>query len=120
MDDILKELKRIREEVENRFLQRLEQLEAHERRLRDLLPAASDDPGAESARRATDAVAGLIGALRDMAAVDNARSAELARQLTVLPLERMDIMLDEFERRLESLETRLQRLERAAGDTAAS
>lgn len=112
MDDILKELKKIREEVENRFNAGLERLEEGDRRLRALLEGIGPGPESDVLRELSGQQAGVIGSLREMAAVDNARSAELARQLTVLPLERMDIILDEFERRLETLETRLQRLEK--------
>jgi hypothetical protein len=127
MDDILKELKKLREESENRFNTLIERVEGENARLSEEL----DNYGRKVFRE--DAENGETGVFRhqvnillqlcrdisslhaacfrEFATLHNARCAELARQLTVLPLERMDIILDKFERRIEDLECRLQRLE---------
>ena len=129
MDETLKELKRLREETEARFRSLLEHAEEEHSRLRsenaaaeEALSRLGETQEAETERellekllrlqqRAMEISALLLEGLREMMALDNARSAELARQLTVLPFSRMDLLFDEFERRLESLESRLQRLE---------
>ena len=129
VDETLKDLKRIREETEERFRSLLERLDAEQSRLREEGSAAAAQierlagelkgGGLQGLlerllsiqRGCVEAVALLNEGLREMMALDNARSAELARQLTVLPLSRMDLLFDEFERRLEALESRLQRLE---------
>ena len=129
VDETLKDLKRIREETEERFRSLLERLDAEQARLREEGSAvatqierlAGEPKGGgmrgllellqSMQRGCVEAIALLNEGLREMMALDNARSAELARQLTVLPLSRMDLLFDEFERRLEALESRLQRLE---------
>lgn len=129
MDETLKELKKHREETEGRFRALLEQMDSERRRLRNesarirkSLDGIPDFQGKEMLPFLESMVALLEGCLssqehlaqglREMMALDNARSAELARQLTVLPLERMDLILGEFEKRLESLETKLDRLQK--------
>ena len=129
MDETLKELKRLREETEARFRSLLERAEEEHSRLHsentaaeEALDRLGETPEMETERellerllrlqqRAMEINALLLEGLREMMALDNARSAELARQLTVLPFSRMDLLFDEFERRLEGLESRLQRLE---------
>ncbi len=132
MDKILRELKGIREKTEFRFRGLLDELDDQRKRLRsgagrlrDALGALPDGTS-EPVRAALEEVLQLqegylrsqellIEGLRESMALDNARSAELARQLTVLPLERMDLVLDEFERRLEAQECELQRLRKKTG-----
>jgi hypothetical protein len=128
VDKTLKDLKRLREETEERFRALLEAVDAEQTRLRDEMVSAAEaierisgGPAAEVrellgrlqavSRGCLGLCARLAEGLREMAALDNARSAELARQVTVLPLERMDLLVNELERRMEALECRLQRLE---------
>lgn len=131
MDDTLKELKKLREEIEERFRELLDGIDDEQARLREellltaetieaLVKAPRDiPPGAAKAWQKSQALqerllglcARLAEGLREMMALDNARSAELARQVTALPLERMDLLVGELERRLEQLESRIQRLE---------
>ena len=137
MDKTLKELKKIRDETEVRFRSLLDELDESRGRLRgaaDQLRAAAKASAEGSAKQAQQVIEEmlnlqegclhlqerLIEGLREMMALDNARSAELARQLTVLPLERMDLALDEFERRLEAQECELQRLQKKVSDAPAS
>lgn len=119
MDNILKELKQQREEAERLFWEALEDSEQHQRRLAELIDSAETGSEAsitgggvvEELRTAHAALARMSATVRSAFSLHNARTAELARQLTVLPLERMDLIMDKFERRLENLEVRLQRLE---------
>jgi hypothetical protein len=129
MDKTLKELKALREETEEHFralLERAEQdlsrLGSEAQEIREALNTQGGDsippPVKEVLDRMTSLNESLVGTgrllaegLQEMMSLDNARSAELARQLTVLPLERMDLLFDELERRLETLESRLQRIE---------
>lgn len=136
MDDVLKDLKRIREDVEMRFNELLERMESEQARVKSLLDSAgkslkelaakdSGDSTAEATailrkgidiiRQSAEIQSLMVQGLREAASLQNARNAELARQLTVLPLERMDLVLDKFERRLESFEVELQRLAKKAG-----
>ena len=127
MDKILSELKSIREEVEGRFVALLEELEEESERLsrereemlRKIGKLAQTDFDREVVDQLRSAHEGFLGktrrlvtGLRELMSLHNARSAELARQLTVLPLERMDLLLDRFERRLEVQECELQRLQK--------
>lgn len=122
MDDTLKELRKIREDVEERFNGVLSQMEEDlgqiHAQIKEIEDAEEDVASANLGKqlsRLSKTVqtyqSRTIEALRESMLLHNARSAELARQLTVLPLERMDLVLDKFERRLEDLEVRLQRLE---------
>ena len=119
MDKVLKDLKRIREQTEGRFRSLLDDTEKELKRLIASLRELEDaDAGAESMLESVGKALAecggnqlrLIEGLRESVALHNARCAELARQLTVLPFERMDLILDQFERRLEAQETALQRL----------
>lgn len=118
MDKTLQDLKRAREETEGRFRtlvdESLRALESLEQSFSALAKGAT--PG----RHCLEIIEGCLGVLRrlleglqEMAALDNARSAELARQVTVLPAARVDLILEEFDKRLEALECRIQRLEKA-------
>ena len=127
MDDTLKDLKKFREETEERFRELLDAADDEQARLGEELrlmaeqteKLAQETPGTVEAlhksrilqERLLGLCARLSEGLREMMALDNARSAELARQVTVLPLERMDLLVGELERRLEHLETRIQKLE---------
>ena len=130
MDKILSELKAMREEVEARFTALLEGLEEESERLggeRDemlrgvgkLARSDFDREVVDQLRAAHEGFLGktrrLVAGLRELMSLHNARSAELARQLTVLPLERVDLLLDRFERRLEAQECELQRLQKKLG-----
>ncbi len=129
MDRTLKELKEIRENTEIRFRTLLDDLDGERKRLREnarRLRAALKALSGDSAEQVGSVLnemlnlhegclrsqERLIEGLRELMALDNARSAELARQLTVLPLERMDLALDEFERRLEAQECEMRRLQK--------
>ena len=119
MDSVLKELKEHREEAEQQFWQALEESEQHQHRLAELIDSLEvgsqsslgTEHAAELLRSTHATLARMSAAMRNAFSLHNARTAELARQLTVLPLERMDLVMDAFERRLENLEVRLQRLE---------
>ncbi len=127
MDKILSELKAMREEVEARFTALLEELEEESeclgkerdemlRKISKLAQTDFDREVVDQLRSAHEGFLGktrrLVASLRELMSLHNARSAELARQLTVLPLERMDLLLDRFERRLETQECELQRLQK--------
>jgi hypothetical protein len=110
MDSILKELKQHRETVELEFNKGLEQIAKVQREL----DASADAKPSYPTRSELAALANSSEKLfRKMHMLANARSAELARQLTVLPLSRMDHMIDSIEKRMESLESRLARLEKS-------
>lgn len=129
MEKILADLKQTREEVEERFDALIEGLEEAQERLQEATSSMREQAKALGTKAAkglrevydsavwlhehcTDTNHKLILGLMESKALFNARSAELARQLTVLPLERMDLILDKFERRLEDQEVKFQRLER--------
>jgi hypothetical protein len=135
VDKILRELKDLREEIEERFRALLESLDAEGTRLRGEMKRAGDQleklckddkivlsEQQELLGRLLAVNEGCLGlcerlseGLREMMALDNARSAELARQVTALPFERMDLIADELERRLEALEAGIQRIEKKSG-----
>ena len=127
MDDTLKDLKKLREETEERFRELLDAVDDEQARLAEELRLMAEN-AEKLAKEAPETVetlqksralqerllglcARLAEGLREMMALDNARSAELARQVTALPLERMDLLVGDLERRLEHRETRIQKLE---------
>ena len=127
MDKVLKELKENRQEAEDRFLALLAQVEEDMERMASIISSLEEkvpdltentQPEAlytdviESIKAAHTVQTRIVAGLQESMTLHNARSAELARQLTVLPLERMDLVLDTFERRLETLEVRLIRAEK--------
>jgi hypothetical protein len=127
MDKTLRELKAIREETERRFRALVEELEGEQKRFLEQTASlrGSEKGGEVSYAEALAALASVVEsclrsqlrfveALRESMSLHNARCAELARQLTVLPLERMDLILDRFERRLENLECELHRQKKAS------
>ena len=127
MDKVLEDLKRIREETEDRFNAVVEELESVQRRLEGELRALCKSSLPPAGEEDYDTVGRItvflqdyltihrqmINGLRESIALHNARCAEIARQLTVLPLERMDLILDNFERRLEAHENELHRIRAA-------
>ena len=121
MDSVLKELKAIREETESGLTQLIEELESRNHKtfekLRDLSAGDKENGDGDISRQLhvlmeemQENNREMVEAIRKTISLNNARSAELARQLTVLPLERMDIVLDRFEARLEGLEAEVNRL----------
>ena len=109
MDSVLKDLRAKREAVEAEFNQALENLAE----LQSKIAATGETEIPASLRGLLEAITNSTDKLsRQMHALDNARSAELARQLTELPISRMDHIIDKLERRLETLESRLARLEK--------
>jgi predicted nuclease with TOPRIM domain len=107
MDEILKDLKRIREEVEERLNQTLDSAAELHARSNELLAEVADsgsEPLRDHLEKNNQLLETLIAGVRDTVALNNARCAELARQLTVLPAKRFDLMLESVEKRLETLE----------------
>lgn len=121
MDKTLLELKRNREDTEKRFREILEGMEAELGTIQSELESIR-----RSSQKSESGIEGVfsvltetlriqlrhVEGLRELMTLHNARCAELARQLTVLPLERMDLILDRFERRLEAQECELQRIKK--------
>lgn len=123
MDSVLKELKEIREETEESLTVIIEKLESASGKISSELEGLHQDRDKAAANLDAATFINLLGylhdsnrqmqqAIRKTISLNNARSAELARQLTVLPLERMDIVLDRFEARLEGLEAEVNRLKK--------
>jgi hypothetical protein len=123
MDSVLKELKEIREETESSLTELIDRLETVNldvfNKLRDLSAGDKENGDGVGSRDLLILLQEMHSnnrevtqAIRKAISLNNARSAELARQLTVLPLERMDLVLDKFEARLESLEAELNRLKK--------
>lgn len=122
MDSVLKDLKKIREETEEKLNQAIDKLESINGKAEEKLSSlnvASDENHNQEKKQLSGLLQELQScnrevcqAIRQTVLLNNARSAELARQLTILPLERMDIVLDRFEGRLESLEAEVDRLKK--------
>jgi len=108
MDQVLADLKQIREEVEARLNGVLEECEILLQQQAAELAEDEDSVG-KSPRRAHDQLAKIIAAIRDVVALNNARSAELARQLSILPAKRFDLMIETLEKRIETLEADIRR-----------
>ena len=122
MDKILKDLKSNRETVEDQFNDLMGRLAALQENLdqklqtfEEKLEKCEDSYSEELFNICIEfhrQSAEFIQGFRDMVLLQNARSAELARQLTVLPIDRMDLVLEGFDKRLEDFECRIQRLEK--------
>lgn len=108
MDSVLRELKETRENVEERLNALLQEAEALHARGNKALDE-DDDAFRDYTRTSNDLLAKIIGGLRDVIALNNARCAELTRQLTILPAKRTDIMIETLEKRIETLESNLLR-----------
>jgi CHASE3 domain sensor protein len=107
MDKILHDLKNIREETESRLNSLLEEaanLHAESNSLLISVTESAEPSLREHLEKTNTLLQSMLSAMRETIALNNARCAELARQLTVLPSKRFDLMLESIEKRLESLE----------------
>lgn len=108
MDQILKDLKQHREEVEERFNRLMVAAEQQHRQSNRSMSAAAGKLNQELNelfQLYNDMLQSLIGSVREIHALQNARAAELARQVAVLPAKRIDLMLESIEKRIETLES---------------